>query len=128
MKGAPEIIFSRCSTIQFHGRNQRINDQVKSQFEAACTRLAGSGERVLAFADLELPRDRFPKNFEFDDSIDNNNKANFPLNGLRFIGLASMVDPPRAMVPEAVARCRSAGIRVNFLFLKTKNFINWFFR
>lgn len=34
------------------------------------------------------------------------------MEGLRFIGLMSMIDPPRAAVPDAVAKCRSAGIRV----------------
>ena len=37
---------------------------------------------------------------------------NFPLEGLRFVGLISMIDPPRAAVPDAVAKCRSAGIKV----------------
>merc|ERR1712172_395437 len=37
---------------------------------------------------------------------------NFPLEGLRFVGLMSMIDPPRAAVPDAVAKCRSAGIKV----------------
>ena len=31
---------------------------------------------------------------------------------MRFIGLMSMIDPPRPGVPDAVAKCRSAGIRV----------------
>jgi len=38
---------------------------------------------------------------------------NFPLTGLRFVGLMSMIDPPRAAVPDAVAKCRSAGIKVH---------------
>ena len=39
-------------------------------------------------------------------------EVNFPLEGLRFVGLISMIDPPRAAVPDAVAKCRSAGIKV----------------
>lgn len=45
--------------------------------------------------------------YEFDAD-----KVNFPLTGLRFVGLISMIDPPRAAVPDAVAKCRSAGIKV----------------
>ena len=39
-------------------------------------------------------------------------EENFPLTGLRFLGLMSMIDPPRAAVPDAVSKCRSAGIKV----------------
>lgn len=42
---------------------------------------------------------------------------NFPLDHLRFTGLISMIDPPRAAVPEAVSKCRSAGIKVNTFFI-----------
>ena len=34
------------------------------------------------------------------------------MSGLRFIGLMSLIDPPRAAVPDAVTKCRSAGIKV----------------
>jgi len=54
-----------------------------------------------------LPADKFPKGFAF-----NADDVNFPLSGLRFVGLMSMIDPPRAAVPDAVAKCRSAGIKV----------------
>jgi sodium/potassium-transporting ATPase subunit alpha len=59
------------------------------------------------FCDLALPGDKYPKGYAF--SADDNN---FPTSGLRFVGLMSMIDPPRAAVPDAVAKCRSAGIKV----------------
>ena len=69
--------------------------------------LGGLGERVLGFCDYVLPEDKYPKGYEFD-----NEDQNFPLEGLRFIGLISLIDPPRAAVPDAVTKCRSAGIKV----------------
>lgn len=32
--------------------------------------------------------------------------------GLTYVGLMAMIDPPRAAVPGAVEKCRSAGIKV----------------
>merc|ERR1711990_1119009 len=69
--------------------------------------LGGLGERVLGFCDFQLPASKFPAGFPF-----NPDEVNFPLEGLRFSGLISMIDPPRAAVPDAVAKCRSAGIKV----------------
>lgn len=37
---------------------------------------------------------------------------NFPTSNFCFVGLLSMIDPPRSTVPDAVAKCRSAGIKV----------------
>lgn len=42
----------------------------------------------------------------------NVDEPNFPVTNMRFVGLMSMIDPPRAAVPDAVAKCRSAGIKV----------------
>jgi sodium/potassium-transporting ATPase subunit alpha len=107
MKGAPERLLERCSTIFVNGRVLPLNDEWKDAFNTAYLELGGMGERVLGFCDMYLPGDKFPKGFAFDQE-----KLNFPLSGLRFVGLMSMIDPPRAAVPEAVAKCRSAGIRV----------------
>ena len=65
------------------------------------------GERVLGFAEFFLDAKAFPPGFAFDTE-----DVNFPLEGLTFLGLMSMIDPPRAAVPDAVAKCRSAGIKV----------------
>merc|ERR1719209_760044 len=54
-----------------------------------------------------LPADKYPIGYPFDAD-----EENFPLEGLRFVGLMSMIDPPRAAVPDAVSKCRSAGIKV----------------
>merc|ERR1719356_891550 len=69
--------------------------------------LGGLGERVLGFAHMFLDEYNFPNGYPFDAE-----DVNFPLEGLRFVGLMSMIDPPRAAVPDAVAKCRSAGIKV----------------
>jgi Ca2+-transporting ATPase len=35
--------------------------------------------------------------------------------GLTFLGLAGMIDPPRPEVPDAIARCKAAGIRATMI-------------
>lgn len=35
-----------------------------------------------------------------------------PHDGYTFVGLISLIDPPKNGVPEAVLRCKNAGIRV----------------
>jgi len=107
MKGAPERILDRCSTILINGEDIPLNQDMKDAFNNAYLELGGLGERVLGFCDYELAGDKFPSGFPF-----NPDDINFPLEGLRFVGLMSMIDPPRAAVPDAVAKCRSAGIKV----------------
>merc|ERR1719379_310923 len=107
MKGAPERIVDRCSTIIVEGRELPMTEEWKAAFETAYMELGGLGERVLGFCDFMLPADKYPNGYPFDAD-----DVNFPLEGLRFVGLMSMIDPPRAAVPDAVAKCRSAGIKV----------------
>lgn len=59
------------------------------------------------FCHLNLPDEQFPEGFQFDTD-----DVNFPVENLCFVGLISMIDPPRAAVPDAVGKCRSAGIKV----------------
>merc|ERR1711931_369747 len=107
MKGAPERILDRCTSIIVDGTERPLNDEWKDAFNTAYMSLGGLGERVLGFCDFTLPADKYPRGYPFDAD-----EANFPLEGLRFVGLMSMIDPPRAAVPDAVDKCRSAGIKV----------------
>jgi sodium/potassium-transporting ATPase subunit alpha len=129
MKGAPEKIIERCSTVYINGENLNITDEYREEFQSIYLQLGTLGERVLGmlalgiflefnifiqfiplsgFCDYELPADKYPPGFQFHAG----DEENFPMNGMRFVGLISLIDPPRAAVPDAVARCRSAGIRV----------------
>merc|ERR1712227_972837 len=107
MKGAPERILQRCSTIVIDGQERPLTEDWKNAFETAYMELGGLGERVLGFCDYMLPADKYPAGYPYDAD-----EENFPLEGLRFVGLMSMIDPPRAAVPDAVLKCRSAGIKV----------------
>lgn len=62
---------------------------------------------LAGFCHLNLSSSQFPRGFTFDSD-----ETNFPTEKLCFLGLISMIDPPRAAVPDAVGKCRSAGIKV----------------
>lgn len=68
---------------------------------------AESSLSLSGFCHLFLPEDKYPKGFAFDTD-----DVNFQTDNLCFVGLMSMIDPPRAAVPDAVGKCRSAGIKV----------------
>jgi sodium/potassium-transporting ATPase subunit alpha len=59
-------------------------------------------------AELELPADKYPKNFPFEDE----GEPNFPITGLTFIGFMSLIDPPRLSVKPSIQQCYDAGIQV----------------
>ncbi|XP_041698443.2 sodium/potassium-transporting ATPase subunit alpha-2 [Coregonus clupeaformis] len=107
MKGAPERILDRCSTILIHGQEVPMDANWIEAFQSAYMELGGLGERVLGFCHLPLSPAQFPRGFAFDCE-----EVNFPIEGMCFVGLMSMIDPPRAAVPDAVGKCRSAGIKV----------------
>lgn len=47
MKGAPERILDRCSTIILQGKEQPMDEEMKEAFQNAYLELGGLGERVL---------------------------------------------------------------------------------
>ena len=88
------------------GKTIPITEDDIDAFEFAYRELGSMGERVLAFCDMDLHG--FPPEHVFN--LDKGN--DFELKNLRFIGMVAMIDPPRASVPDAVAKCKEAGICV----------------
>jgi len=115
MKGAPERILQRCGKILINGEEQEMTDEWRAKYDKAYEHLGGLGERVLGFGHMWLDESEWPQG---SDSKFETEPINFfgedPDNHtmLTFVGLMSMIDPPRAAVPDAVAKCRSAGIKV----------------
>lgn len=61
MKGAPERIIDRCSTILLNGKEKPLNDEMRERFNKSYMKLGGMGERVLGFCDYRLPAKTYPK-------------------------------------------------------------------
>ena len=94
-KGAPEVVLQLCVQIEQGGKAIPLDDGLRAQVAKAQETMADSGLRVLAFAWRKLGRDEAPAERQ-----------------LVLSGLIGLHDPPRPEVPEAIARCRSAGIKV----------------
>ncbi|CAK9806881.1 Sodium/potassium-transporting ATPase subunit alpha [Anthophora quadrimaculata] len=108
LKGAPEVILENCTKIlTTDGETQEMTPLDHTISRRACGELGYIGERVLAYCDLHLPSSTYGPDYKF-----NTETRNFPQNGYRFVGLISLLDPPRAAVPDAVQKCRTAGIKV----------------
>lgn len=106
LKGAPERVIRMCTKIMIKGEEQPLTRELYDQFNTAYETLGGMGERVLGFAYKNL--EGLPMDYKFT----NKPQPNFEVKGLTFVGLMSLIDPPRDGVPEAVARCKRGGIKV----------------
>ena len=66
--------------------------------------VAGDGMRVLGFARCIIPA-RPHSAYQEDNAV-------LPFNNLDFVGMTALTDPPKDGVPEAIIKCREAGVRV----------------
>ncbi|MBI2883221.1 MAG: cation-transporting P-type ATPase [Candidatus Methylomirabilis oxyfera] len=99
VKGAPETVLPICRSVFRDGRALPLGEAERQAIVDRLNTFAGSALRVLALAYREFPE-----------------AAKLPLmeeaeRDLTFVSLMAMFDPPRPEVPEAVARCRKAGIK-----------------
>ncbi len=104
VKGAPETLLDRCSQIHLGGTRQVLTEQHRAFLGAESDRMASEALRVLGLAYQVIAPDEAEA---FKEELEYGRQA-----GLVLVGLVGMMDPPRAEVPEAVARCKGAGIRV----------------
>jgi Ca2+-transporting ATPase len=98
-KGSPELVLERCQQMQVGDRVEPLTIEYRNQVLERNDQLARNGLRVLGFAYKPLntlPREGSEETSETD---------------LVWLGLVDMLDAPRPEVRDAVARCRTAGIR-----------------
>ncbi len=95
VKGAPERVLAKAARIAAPGGDQPLSDAIRAEWLEKVEELGRDGLRVLAFA-----------------SRNAGSMPGEPFADLTFLGLAGLEDPARADVPDAIAACRDAGIRV----------------
>jgi len=104
MKGAPEILLSKCSLVLMDGKALQLADEERESILRVNEGMANEALRLLAVACKELT-DIGSGGFATSDIV---KKVE---DGFVFIGLAGMIDPPRQEAKEANERCRRAGIK-----------------
>jgi Ca2+-transporting ATPase len=105
VKGAPDQLLARAGSA--HGPDGAFVpiDRVREPFLTENDRLGAQGLRVMATAQ----RDFDPKTFDPDADL-------LPLiQDLQLLAIVGIVDPPRAEARDAIAKAKSAGIRVRMI-------------
>lgn len=95
-KGAIDIILKKVKNIDIKGTITAISDEDIKKIENENYEFSDNGLRVLAFAYKVLDKNEL----DFNDETD-----------FTFLGLISMIDPPREESKEAVEKCKIAGIK-----------------
>jgi sodium/potassium-transporting ATPase subunit alpha len=100
IKGAPEFVLPLCAQQLTHGRPIPLTPDERRKILAHGQSYAQQAYRVLAIATREIERGADALTI---DTVERE---------LTFLGLVALMDPPHREVPDAVARCKRAGIRV----------------
>ena len=100
-KGAMESLLPLCREWFSNGKSVPMTENFSRELMASYHEMMDLGLRVLSFAYREVPEvdltPNIPERVERD---------------MVFVGLIGLEDPPRVEVPEALQRCREAGVKV----------------
>lgn len=108
VKGAPEVILSKCSTIKNVVSEEQIEKYITT-INSQLLKYQNQAMRTLGFAYKVLDQ----RSGDISDAIADND--------LVFLGIVAIADPVRTDVPAAVEKCLEAGIKVKIVTGDTYN-------
>lgn len=97
-KGAPDVLTNVSHSMIWKGKEEILSEELKNSIQTAIDNLASQALRTMAIAYKEISPNQ---------TIDEREAE----NGLTFIGLQGIIDPPRPEVKQAVEECENAGIK-----------------
>ncbi|MBK9001181.1 MAG: cation-translocating P-type ATPase [Myxococcales bacterium] len=104
VKGAPDVLLERSSHVLGERGTELLDDEGRRAIAEELERMAGQAMRVLAVAERSIEgKDLEPGG------------AARRVDGLTFVGLIGIIDPPRPEARAAVARCVRAGVGVKMI-------------
>jgi Ca2+-transporting ATPase len=98
-KGAPGTILAHCTSCWYRGRPLPLADEHCQTVDDTVKQMQREGMYMLALARKEIPSGHMDANGEAEQ-------------GMTFLGLQALIDPPRPEAAQAVAQAQGAGIRV----------------
>jgi Ca2+-transporting ATPase len=98
-KGAPDEILKQCTHVRVDGVDIPLSDEKRAEILSTNKNMADRALRVLAVG------------YKVIDEIPDNLTSENLENGLTFMGLLGMIDPPRPEAKAAVETCKKAGIK-----------------
>ena len=111
VKGAPERVLARCSKILINGEVKPIDPYMET-IQKSLTDASDAALRVLGFSEKNPEDDAHCANCK-GNKVDEKLCVNCPNRTL--IGFIGIQDPARPEVPDAIKRCREAGIQVKMI-------------
>ncbi|KAH8253010.1 hypothetical protein KR032_003140 [Drosophila birchii] len=116
MKGHCETVIRRCSTFAVSDEEVSLDNDLQEAIIKLANGLLAAGRHVRAFAYKQLTNKlemrRISQTYSTGDGGEFRDYLAVDTFSLRFLGLIAMHAPPRSTISNAVARCRSAGIKL----------------
>ena len=107
VKGAPESVLERSTSVLVRGQLVPLTPQLRQAIGQKVALYARRGLRTLALAYTDKP-DANPAHYKSQSTAD---YSRFERD-LVFVSVVGMLDPPRPEARDAIAKCKTAGIRV----------------
>ena len=105
VKGAPDVLLTQCERELTAEAEVGFSAAKRSEIEKEYRALAARGLRGLLIASGSFPLSAFDPKGDLQQYI----------SGLTFVGLIGLMDPPRPEAKDAIADCKTAGIRVKMI-------------